>query len=261
MRRYRLLRNDGEAAWTSLRGEAEAIHATAAVLRNDRGREGFRLPSLRTVRAVFPHTALQSVVSSSGLSRLPPGCFEGEQPRRGEESIGPTYSVLGGSAATGSFLLLAQHRSQPSAHEGVDVLEAGGRVLEVAKPALERGIERRDRAGEALSARPFGLGPDPVPKAQNAFLSHEPVPGLEAIAEELEALPLDPAIPDAGFGRVQGQAILVREGSDQRKGFLRFLHAVAQDDLGFLSEKPKNSAGYTTLWVCKFATAVSRIKR
>ena len=33
-----------------------------------------------------------------------------------------------------------------------------------------------------------------------------------------------------GFGRVQGQAILVREGSDQRKGFLRFLHAVAQND-------------------------------
>ena len=32
----------------------------------DRGREGSRLPSLRTVRAVFPHTALQSVVSQSG---------------------------------------------------------------------------------------------------------------------------------------------------------------------------------------------------
>jgi hypothetical protein len=27
------------------------------------------LPSLRTVRAVFPHTALQSVVSTSGLAR------------------------------------------------------------------------------------------------------------------------------------------------------------------------------------------------
>ena len=27
------------------------------------------LPSLRTVRAIFPHTALQSVVSSSGLAR------------------------------------------------------------------------------------------------------------------------------------------------------------------------------------------------
>jgi len=39
----------------------------------DRGREGFRLPALRTVRAVFPHTALQSVVSSSGMSLGLPG--------------------------------------------------------------------------------------------------------------------------------------------------------------------------------------------
>src|ERR1700720_82105 len=30
----------------------------------DRGREGVTLPALRTVRAVFPHTALQLVVSS-----------------------------------------------------------------------------------------------------------------------------------------------------------------------------------------------------
>ena len=36
---------------------------------SDRGRDGFRHPSLRTVQAVFPHTALQSVVSSSGPSR------------------------------------------------------------------------------------------------------------------------------------------------------------------------------------------------
>ena len=37
--------------------------------RCDRGREGFRLPSLRTVLAVFPHTALQLLVSTSGTSR------------------------------------------------------------------------------------------------------------------------------------------------------------------------------------------------
>ena len=34
----------------------------------DRGREGFRLPSLRTVQAGLPHTALQSVVTPSGLT-------------------------------------------------------------------------------------------------------------------------------------------------------------------------------------------------
>ena len=108
-------------------------------LGHDRGREGFRLPSLRTVRAVFPHTALQSVVSSSGLSRLPPSCVEGEQPSGGEESIGPSYPVFGGSAATGSFFLLAQHRSQPSSHEGVDVLRPGP-----VQPSVRRAGAGRD---------------------------------------------------------------------------------------------------------------------
>src|ERR1700679_3630083 len=46
----------------------------------DRGRKGFRLPSLRTVRAVLPHAALQSLVSSSGVPRAFVSCFEGEQP-------------------------------------------------------------------------------------------------------------------------------------------------------------------------------------
>ena len=31
--------------------------------------QGFALPDLRTVHAVLPHTALQSLVSSSGLAR------------------------------------------------------------------------------------------------------------------------------------------------------------------------------------------------
>jgi hypothetical protein len=39
-----------------------ALIADRNPLSLDRGRGGFRLPSLRTVRAVLPHTALQSVV-------------------------------------------------------------------------------------------------------------------------------------------------------------------------------------------------------
>ncbi|MFZ1547277.1 MAG: hypothetical protein WAT12_09280 [Candidatus Nitrotoga sp.] len=34
----------------------------------DRGRNSFRHPALRTVRAVLPHTALQLAVSTSGLA-------------------------------------------------------------------------------------------------------------------------------------------------------------------------------------------------
>ena len=50
--------------------------------RIDRGREGSRLPSLRTVRAVFPHTALQSAVSTSGRA--------GERFPKGESTV-PRY--------------------------------------------------------------------------------------------------------------------------------------------------------------------------
>ncbi len=46
------------------------------------------LPALRTVRAVLPHTALQSFVSSSGVPRLLEGCAKGEQ------TLGPEERVL-----------------------------------------------------------------------------------------------------------------------------------------------------------------------
>jgi hypothetical protein len=57
----------------------------------DRGREGclgsVALPALRTVHAVLPHTALQSLVSSSGVSRLPVGRMKGEQPMSREDRL------------------------------------------------------------------------------------------------------------------------------------------------------------------------------
>ena len=82
--------------WLDLSEELEA--AEAAEIRkltvgNGRGREGFRLPALRTVRAVFPHTALQLVVSSSGVARGMPGWVKGEQPGIREEVVGPALMV------------------------------------------------------------------------------------------------------------------------------------------------------------------------
>ena len=84
-------RKFGEAAW-----------------RPDRGRKGFRLPSLRTVRAVLPHTALQSLVSSSGVPRAFVSCFEGEQPAIREKDIWPAAVVLESATAAGTLRLLAQ---------------------------------------------------------------------------------------------------------------------------------------------------------
>src|SRR5277367_6778256 len=170
------------------------------------------------------------MVSSSGLSRLPPGRVQGEQPGGREEFVWPAYPVFLAVAATGSFLLLAQHRPKPPSRERVDVLETRGRVLEVVVPPFEHRIERGDHAGEALSARPSRLRSDLVPQAQHALLPHEPASRLEAISQELEPLPDDPAIPDMSLVRMQGQAVRVHERTDQREGLSRLLRAVAQDD-------------------------------
>src|SRR6516165_2003880 len=54
----------------------------------DRGREEvWPLPALRTVRAVLPHTALQSLVSTSGVSRRRKGSATGDPPMRSEGAL------------------------------------------------------------------------------------------------------------------------------------------------------------------------------
>src|SRR5947207_1671900 len=55
--------------------------------------KGGALPALRTVRAVLPHTALQSLGSSSGVSRLLVGRSKGEEAVSREEGIGPALMV------------------------------------------------------------------------------------------------------------------------------------------------------------------------
>ena len=73
------------------------------------------LPALRTVQAVFPHTALQSVVSSSGVSRGLPGRIEGEQPGIREEGIVPALLVRQATPDSRALCLLAQQRPQSAA--------------------------------------------------------------------------------------------------------------------------------------------------
>ncbi len=90
------------------------------------------LPALLTVRAVFPHTALRSVVSSSGISLRLPGGTQGEQPGSGEEDIGPALMFGLTATTTLAFGLLAPHGAQRSAMStywvpGVNNLKAYGR--------------------------------------------------------------------------------------------------------------------------------------
>ena len=51
------------------------------------------LPYLRNVRAVLRHTALQLVVSSSGLTRPSMGLLHGQKPLLSKKGIGPAFMI------------------------------------------------------------------------------------------------------------------------------------------------------------------------
>jgi hypothetical protein len=72
------------------------------------------------VQAVLAHTALQLVVSSSGLARLPIGFMQGEQSMCREERIRPALMVTACPPKAGAFLPLAQERPQPTTDEAID---------------------------------------------------------------------------------------------------------------------------------------------
>ena len=152
------------------------------------------LPALRTARAVFPHTALQSVVSSSGVSRRLPGRVQGEQPGVGEEGVGPALMVGQAAPEAGMLGLLAQDRAQSSSHEPVERREGVWvGVLEVAEPAAQHRVEIGDDPREALPLRPSRLGPDAVLEPGQALPADKPASRLEPVAEEVEAFPRPPA--------------------------------------------------------------------
>jgi len=118
----------------------------------DRGREGPAvLPSLRTVRAVLPHTALQSVVSSSGLARSP-GCLHGEQSQVCEECIGPALVIDSAVARSRPLFMLSQHSPQPPSYESVYGRECTAvGMFKVLEPALEDWVEAFSDLAQALA--------------------------------------------------------------------------------------------------------------
>src|SRR5439155_17555363 len=94
-------------------------HLIALKFPAGRSETAFAVPALRTVRAVLPHTALQSVVSSSGLARQLPGCSRSEQSLGREEFIWPALMIMSTKSHARSLLLLSQHRPQSSAYKAI----------------------------------------------------------------------------------------------------------------------------------------------
>ena len=85
-------------------GRATAPTGAAAAIPagRDRGREVRLpgLPSLRTVRAVLPHTALRLPVASIGLDFLSPGTLQRKESCFGKEGVGVTPMIQSATATT-----------------------------------------------------------------------------------------------------------------------------------------------------------------
>src|SRR5258708_39252885 len=116
---------------------------------------------MRTVRAVFPHTAFQSVVlPRRGLTGQRMGGLQAIQPLSGNERIRPALMVTptAPSLQTDPF---TEDASQPHPYPAVQSGERGGvAVLEILKPAPQCGSETSDDRLQALPGGPFRLGPD-----------------------------------------------------------------------------------------------------
>src|SRR5271156_7184464 len=102
-------------------------------------------PSLRTVQADFPHTALQSVVLPlRGLTRQRMGCFQAIQPVFGKVGISPALMIRS-SATTFPALPFAEDASQPHPYPAVQIRERRlVAVFEILKPTTQCRIQRPD---------------------------------------------------------------------------------------------------------------------
>src|SRR5205814_1033382 len=125
----------------------------------NRGREGVTLPALRTVRAVFPHTALQSVVSSSGVSRGAPSPIQGERPGLREEVVGP-------EANRPPLTPLTSADTMRSIHAEASTHDRGGRFRWSAPCLAKRALPVLFLASSRLSRVHL---PTPFPKCGFAF--------------------------------------------------------------------------------------------
>src|SRR5215510_10852441 len=175
----------------------------------DRGRgTALVVPALRTVRAILPHTALQSMVSSSGLARQLPGCRHGEQSLGREVLIGPALMILSTKSHARSLLLLSKDRPQPSPYQAIHPLK-GVRmsVLEVVKPSAKRRIEIGNNFRQTVPTPAPSPHPNAILHSLEALFANPAPPQLEVITQKVKALSLFPTVSNVDFVGTKTQAI------------------------------------------------------
>src|SRR5512138_1919710 len=109
---------------------------------------------------------------------------------------------------TGSVLLTAQQRSQATANKPVERRESVPMgMLEVAVPASQSRVERRNHASDGAAHSLLRLRADFIAQGHQTFLARPTLPCLKPVAQKLEPLTRHPAIPNMGFVRMQPQAV------------------------------------------------------
>src|SRR5512144_70252 len=101
-------------------------------------------------------------------------------------------------------------------------------MLEVVKPATQRGIQIGYDTGQAVPTRAPSLVPYPLPQRQHTFPPHPAPPNFEAIAQKLKALPGLQTISHAGLVKVKLEPVLVYPTSHFVERRSRFFSRSAQ---------------------------------
>src|SRR5450759_1652275 len=100
-----------------------------------------------------------------------------EQPKIGEEGSRPLCVIKAASSLTWPVFLAAQNRPQTAADKAVERREYQPMgMLEVAKPAAQGRVERRNHALNGVTHGTLGLGADFVPQDHQTFAAHPSLP-------------------------------------------------------------------------------------
>jgi len=138
------------------------------------------------VLAVLPHTALQTVVSLSGLARQIMTGQKGE-PMFSEKGIRPAVVVSRAMASCKALGLVAQQRAPAPADatvEGRELRAMGVRKLR--EPTTQQRVEAGDHVLQALAATAARELPDPLLQHPPTARAHVAPTRLKAVAQELE---------------------------------------------------------------------------
>jgi hypothetical protein len=190
------------------------------------------LLSLRTVHAVLPHTALQSIVSSSGSARLRMGFHEGEKSQACEVGIRPLLMVSDVPPGPAPFLLvLAQDTSESTPYKAVHCFQlALVGVFKVVKPAPQYRIESFDNGFDSNPLASSGMRSYLVPHGLSAFLADEAPPLFEGVAQKVESVRVVSFVDEPCLVRMQFELLTRHPLFHFGQGCVGFRFAGRQDD-------------------------------